>query len=121
MATRYIGDAVVRIAYHDSGDYRGTVSAGGHAWRFSDLHAPKVGGAANRFGYDSPEAYDEQAAAAVAFGSYYTSHNRGGDCPDWAPFPECADAISEATQCETDDQGRYSVRRSANGKVRVCS
>ena len=121
MARRYIGDATIRIAYHDEGDYRGTVSAGGRTWHFRDLHAPRMGGAANRHGYDSPEAYDEQAASAVVFGAYYTTHNRGDDCPDWAPTPEVADAIEEAVQCNQNDSGSYAVRRSPKGPERFCS
>lgn len=121
MATRYIGSAVVRIQYHDSGDYRGTVRADGHTWAFRDLHAPRMGGAANTHGYDSSEAYDEQAASAVAFGSYYTTHNRGDDCPAWAPSPETADAIDGAVSWAQNDSGEYAVRRSPNGPERFRS
>lgn len=115
MAKRYIGDAVVTIVYHDSGDYRGTVRAGDHSWHFEDLHAPRMGFS---FAYDSPEAYDEMARSAVSFGSYYTTHNRGDDTPEWAPPPEVADAIDEAVGWAQDDQGTYEVRRSPSGKAR---
>lgn len=120
MAKRYIGDAVVTIAYHDSGDYRGSVKVGRHTWAFRDLHAPPAG---HRKGvsYDSPEAYDSMAAAAVTFGSYYSSHNRGSDTPDWAPRPEVADTIEEATSWATDDRGRYAVSRSPGGPTRWAS
>jgi hypothetical protein len=114
MAKRYIGDAVVTIQYHDAGDYRGTISAGGYHWRFDSLRAPAVGHGAG-VGYDSPEAYDSMAKSAVVFGSYYTTHNRGADTPDWAPRLEVADAIEEATSWAMDDQGNYAVRRSKNG------
>lgn len=117
MAKRYIGDAVIRIEYHDAGDYRGTVSAGGHVWRFANLHAPLIGHGPG-VGYDSPEAYDSMAASAVSFGSYYTTHNRGDDCPEWAPPSEVADAIQEATQCDMTDQGDYLIRRSPKGPAR---
>src|ERR1700678_2363160 len=114
MAKRYIGDAVITIEYHDSGDYRGTVRAGNHAWRFDDLHAPAMGFS---HAYDSPEAYDKMAGSAASFASYYTTHNRGDDVPDWAPPPEVADAIEEAVGWAQDDRGEYEVRRSPKGKV----
>lgn len=109
MAKRYIGDATVTIKYDDAGDYRGTVSAHGHHWRFSNLHPPRAG---FDFAYDSPAAYDKMAASAVGFGGYYTTHNRGDDLPDWAPSAETADAISDATGWAMDDRGDYDVRRS---------
>lgn len=112
---RYIGDAVIDIAYHDAGDYRGTVTAGGHTWSFDRLMAPAAGmGVA----YDSPEAYDKMAASAVGFGSYYTTGNRGDDTPDWAPSAAVADAISEATAWAQDDKGQYDVRRTPGGRAR---
>ncbi len=109
MAKRRIGDAIVRIVYHDAGDYRGTVSAGEHVWRFADLCAPC--GFGSGVAYDSPEAYDAMAESAVSFGSYYTTHNRGGDVPDWAPPVEVADAIDEAVGCALNDDGTYQVTR----------
>jgi hypothetical protein len=108
MAIRYIGDAVIRITYRDCGDYAGTVTANGHTWRFADLHAPRCG---FQFAYDSPRAYDEMARSATTFGSYYTTHNRGDDTPDWAPAPEVADAIDKAVAWASDDQGTYTVSR----------
>lgn len=113
MARRYIGDAVISVEYegtnfasnHDN--YRGTITAYGKSWKFD-----KVGIPGSRHAADSPLAYDKAAAAAVAFGSYYTTHNRGDDVPEWAPAPETADAIDEATSIVMDDQGRYLVRRS---------
>lgn len=65
MATRFIGNATIRITYHDEGDYRGTVSADGHVHHFSGLHDPPS--AVLTFGADSPEAYDRMASAAVSF------------------------------------------------------
>jgi len=120
MAKRYIGDAVITIAYHDSGDYRGSIKAGRYTWAFRDLHAPRAGHGAG-IGYDSPEAYDSMAASAVGFGSYYTRGNRGSDTPDWAPRAEVADAISEATSWAQDDQGSYAVARSPKGATRWMS
>lgn len=123
MATRYIGDAKITITYRDRGDYAGTacVPVGRshkekRCWRFDGLRAPAVG-----FGpgiaYDSPEAYDEMAESAVSFGSYYTTHNRGDDVPDWAPAPEVADAISDATSLAMYGGGGSRVRRSKEGAV----
>lgn len=117
MAKRYIGDAIITIQYRDRGDYAGTIRAGGHTWHFEDLYAPAGG---LPFAYDSPEAYDKMAAAAVSFGSYYTTHNRGSDTPEWAPPAEVADAIEEATAWATDEEGKglYEVRRSPGGQGR---
>jgi hypothetical protein len=114
MARRYIGDAVVNIKYRDRGDYAGTVSAGGHTWRFEDLHAPAGG---LPYAYDSPQAYDKMAESAVGFASYYTSYNRGEDTPEWAPSAETADAIAEASQWAQDDRGEYEVRRSKSASA----
>ena len=115
MAKRYIGDAVVTIEYGDDGAYHGNVRFGQYVWKFGDLHAPRMG---FRFAYDSPEAYDEMAQNAVSFGSYYTTHNRGDDVPDWAPPPEVADAIEEAVGYAQRDDGTYEVKRSQTGKAR---
>lgn len=115
MAKRYIGDAVVRIVYHDEGDYRGTISAGGRVWPFRDLRAPRMGGAANCYGYDSPEAYDEQAASAVSFGQ----HQEQG-C-EWAADRATAVAIGDATAWASVEDGSYEVRRSPKGQSRWVS
>ncbi len=109
MAKRYIGDAVITIHYDDRHqDYRGSIAAGGKTWRFTDLHGPRAGFSHS---VDSPLAYDKMAASAVGFGSYYSSHNRGDDLPDWAPSAATADAIDEATAYEQNDRGEYRVRR----------
>lgn len=113
MAIRQIGDAIIRIKYRDRGDYAGTITTPeGHRWRFEDLHAPKVGFGAN-VAYDSPKAYDKMAEAAVSFGSYYTTMNRGDETPSWAPPAEVADAIEEAAIGAMDPEGRgtYTVTR----------
>jgi hypothetical protein len=117
MATRYIGDAVVDIEYQDNNEYSGTITAGGQTWKFDSLYPPAIG-FGRGVGYDSSRAYDEMARSAVSFGSYYTSHNRGDDTPDWAPPEKVADAIDEATGWAQDDQGTYEVRRSAKGQAR---
>ena len=120
MAKRYIGDAVITITYHDTAedpraaDYRGTIQAGGHTWKFDGLHAPASG---FRFAYDSPQAYDEMAVSAVGFATYYSWNNRGDDTPSWAPSADVADAIAEATQWAQDDRGKYEVRRTPKGKA----
>ncbi len=121
MATRYIGDAVVRIEYVGEEDgrsmYKGTVRAGKKTWRFSDLGSP-VGGF--RFASDHPRAYDAMAASAVAFGSYYTTDNRperGSDELRGMPSGAVADAISEATSWAQDDRGEFAVRRSKKGEA----
>ena len=112
MPRRFIGDAVVDIHYrgHIAGrdEYTGHIKAGGRVWKFDSLFPPPAG---FRFGYDSPEAYDRMAEAAVSFGAYYTSGNRGDDLPDWAPPHKTADAINEATIDAMKDNGRYNVTR----------
>jgi hypothetical protein len=65
MATRYSGEAVIRVAYTDAGDYRCTVSCGGHSETFTVV-APAAGFGAG-VAYDAPRAYDATARAALAF------------------------------------------------------
>jgi hypothetical protein len=122
---RYIGDAVITIENVGRTDdnrakYEGTVRVGKYTWKFDDL-ASGVGGVSSGRGYgypdDSPEAYDAMAGSAVSFASYYTTHNRGDDAPEWAPPPEVADAIDEAVGWAQRDNGEYEVRRSPKGKV----
>jgi hypothetical protein len=110
MAIRYIGSAIIDIRYRDRGDYAGRIVAGKCSWRFQDLHAPQAGLGAG-VAYDSSKAYDKMAGSAVSFGSYFTSDNRGEDTPDWAPEPDVADAINDATAWAMDDKGNYDVRR----------
>lgn len=118
MARRYIGLARVYITYHDDGTYRGTITVRRHRWAFRDLKAPPLG-FLPPVAYDSSAAYDRMAGDAVAFGAYYTAHNRGVgvDVPDWAPSAEVADAIDEATAWTQDDRGVYAVARSRGGKA----
>jgi len=110
MAKRYIGDAVITIAYRDQGDYAGTIRAGGYTWRFDNLW-PSQSGFGPGIGYDSPEAYDQMAQSAVNFGSNPSEES-------WSPSEEVASAIADATQGAMDDQGNYEVRRSAKGMAR---
>jgi len=125
MATRYIGDARVSVRYDGYRSphmqYSGRVSvpaASGRSrtWSFDGIGISEHThtGAA-----DSAEAFDKAAAAAVGFGSYFTSDNRGDDVPAWAPSEDVADAISEATGWATDEEGRglFAVRRSKDGPV----
>lgn len=115
MATRYIGDATIRISYLDDGTYAGTVSVKRRSgeklvWKFDELRPPQIGHGRG-IAYDSPKAYDRMAGSAVSFGAYYTTFNRGDDTPSWAPTAEIADAIDEATSWAMDDQGNHDVRR----------
>lgn len=118
MARRYIGDAVITIEYDGEQDgrsqYKGTVRAGKHTWKFDNLGSPMGG---FRTGSDSAQAYDEMAQSAVSFGSYYSSGNRGDDTPEWAPSEEIADAINDAVGFAQRDDGTYEVKRSPSGKA----
>lgn len=122
--TRYIGRLKVSVGeYHGGYDgrwyYRGYIQTpSGKKWHFSDL-ASGVGGYRGAGGSDSPVAYDHAAVSAVSFASYYTTHNRGDDLPDWAPPAEVADEIeneSYAALAEGGNENRFYVRRSRNGK-----
>lgn len=81
MATRYSGNATIRMVYQDSGDYACTVSVAGRNVWTGTVGAPAVG-FGDGIAYDSPDAYDETARAALAFAEDET----GGDAiqPDWA-------------------------------------
>lgn len=115
MAKRYIGEAIIEIKYvgttrDGQEEYRGRVLTAFARWPFDSLYAPAFGFGSG-IAYDSATAYDRMAESAISFASYYTTDNRGDDVPDWAPMPETADAICEATQFASDDQGNYTVRR----------
>jgi hypothetical protein len=114
-ATRYIGDAKIVIGWNDAKDaYEGYVKVGKLKQTFSDLHGP-------RSNADSAEAYDTMAVSIVGFLSYYTTHNRGDDLPDWAPPADFADALEDAIAGASDEEGRgmYLVRRTKSGKGRL--
>lgn len=121
MARRYIGDAVIHIEYDDETEaYRGTVVANGHAWKFDQLKRARILMQGEGSAVDSSRAYDSMAASAVSFGGYFTTHNRGDGLPDWSPPASVADAINEATQLETDEEGKglYFVKRTPKGPGR---
>jgi hypothetical protein len=110
MARRYCGSVKVVIAYRDRGDYTGVVVAGERGefvWQFAELDPPACGFGPG-VGYDSAQAYDRMAAAAISFGAYYTTHNRA-DAPSWAPPAEVADAIAEGAFVH--DDGEPAIRR----------
>jgi hypothetical protein len=118
MAKRYIGDATVDVRYvGESGgrpQYAGRITLpGGRKWPFKDLGGPMSGGGA----VDSPTTLSKMAASAVSFASYYTTHNRGDDVPDWAPPEDLADDIESATSWAQSDNGEFEVhaRRPKSG------
>jgi hypothetical protein len=64
MAKRYSGLATVTLTYDDRrGDYKASVSVGGHSVWSGRVGAPRSGGGA----VDSPKAYDDTAHAAISF------------------------------------------------------
>lgn len=94
-----IGVAKVSIRYLDNDTYEGWIKVPGPnkvAWKFTDLKCAPVGFGAG-VAYDSHRALEKMAYSAVSFGSYYSTHNRGEDTPDWAPSADVADAICAAT------------------------
>lgn len=110
MAIRYCGELTIRIHFTGS-DYQGTIShAGRHLWTFDAIETPIVGWGKG-VGYDSPTAYDMAAEGAVGFGSYYTTHNRSWNVPEWAPKPGNADTIDERAELTPDGSGEYVIRR----------
>ncbi len=109
---RKIGDALIFIEIDEDRQeerawYKGVVIARGEIWEFSDLGAPPNWDLA----WDSDEAYDEMAASAISFGSYYSSYNRGNDVPKWAPPAHIADAIEAETSWAQDDRRIYEIER----------
>lgn len=112
MARRYVGNLCVYINYSDRDDesYHGSIVVDGQRWAFDGLKAPPAG-LGDGVSYDSSEAYDKMADAALSFGSYYTTWNRGDDTPDWAPAAEVADAIDREACCYMVDCGEYEMRR----------
>lgn len=82
MAIRYSGNATIRVVYRDSGDYACTVSVAGRNVWTGTVGAPAVGFGVG-IAYDSPEAYDEAARAALAF----AEDDTGGD----TIRPDCAE------------------------------
>lgn len=69
MAVRYCGNARIRVLYRDEGDYRCSVSVEGvRLWR--GFVSPPAAGYGPGISYDSPEAYDLTARAALAFAEH---------------------------------------------------
>ena len=123
MATRYIGDLKITLVDYDPPGrhdgrwyYKGTVSIGKHSWKFDTL-GTGVGGIRGAGGSDSDVAYDEMAASAVGFATYYTPDNRGSDTPDWAPPGAVARAFEDAAW-DSGENGGYYVRRSKSRETR---
>jgi hypothetical protein len=106
---RKIGDACIYLKPSRHGEgWEGYIEIGNEVvWEFDDLHPPKI----RLAGQDDEDLIDGLAASAVSFGSYYSTHNRGDDVPDWAPPADMADRIEEATQFVQDDQGNFEVER----------
>jgi len=112
---RYIGELEIRLQYcgrtsDNRAKYLGNiVLPDGRKWNFADLQSG-VGCPGTR-----PEDFDEMAESAVSFATYYTSHNRGDDTPDWAPPAELADAIEEASYSGMAEDSGYIVLRKREG------
>ena len=88
-----VGDCYVNL-HEDRYGYCGSVYADPStdpsdrvSWHFDHLRGPAIG------------VHDERSLAisVCSFGGYYTSDNRGDDLPDWAPEPDIADAINNAS------------------------
>ena len=66
MAERFSGDLKINVEYDDRGFYRTSVSREGRVlWR--GRVRPPAAGFGRGVAYDSPEAYDETARAALSF------------------------------------------------------
>lgn len=77
MARRFFGDTIkVYISYNSDTDaYEGKVTAQERGqkrvvWAFDDLKAPPIGHGAG-VAYDSPQAYDRMACAALSFCQHF--------------------------------------------------
>jgi hypothetical protein len=97
MAKRYSGNLQISVIYDDKGHYRTSVSSSGKSlWR--GVVNPAPAGFGPGIAYDSPKAYDEVAASALAF----ADHEVGG-LGDEAEFDE--------------DLTGYLIRRSPRNKT----
>jgi hypothetical protein len=90
MASRYCGQLKITVLYTDQGDYRASVQAGkAQLWK-GRIGAPPAG-----FGpgvaYDSPEAYDSTAHAALSFAA-----DDGADLDHLANFNAHGYALTRA-------------------------
>ena len=80
MALRYSGDLQIRVTYQDRGDYKASVTTlRGPSRRWSGYVSPAPAGFGRGVAYDSPQAYDEIAHAALSFAAYSDEDRRGGD------------------------------------------
>jgi hypothetical protein len=78
MAKRYSGNLQINVTYDDHNFYRTSVSRGGKLlWRGT------VGPVVKGIGYNSPQAYDEVASAALSF-----ADNEVGGIGDEAKYNE---------------------------------
>jgi len=111
MIRRYIGDLEIRLRYcgrspDNRAKYIGyIILPDRQRYNFNDL-CSGVGSPGTR-----AKDYDEMAKSAVSFASYYTTHNRGDDLPDWAPTAKMADAIDNAAIDGMKEEGGYEIRR----------
>ena len=104
MIKRYCGELEIGLQFtgrnrpENRATYCGYVKLpDGRRWNFADLQSG-VGASGDR-----PENFDQMAESAVSFATYWTTHNRGDDTPDWAPAAELADAFNDAAEVGTCD------------------
>lgn len=101
-----VGEARVYIDFDEGqGVFFGYITAHGHTWAFNDLRQAPLGPTG-----DDKEWYAKAISAAVSFGTYYTSSNRSGEVPSWAPPAETADALADATSEAYRVTGEYDVK-----------
>ncbi|MFA4971389.1 MAG: hypothetical protein WC683_02165 [bacterium] len=121
MATRYIGDAKIRVEYLGRSKYSGTVEVGGIKIGFED-QAPKSWEDEYGTVVDTrePMAYDQIAAMAVgSIVSFSTAAREAGEeRPPWGPSTADADAIEKATRKARGGKFGYDVERSRPAAVR---
>jgi hypothetical protein len=103
MIKRYCGELEIGLHYcgrtpDNRAKYLGYLKLpDGRRWRFADLHS-RVGADGTR-----PQDFDSMAQSAVGFATYWTSHNRGHDTPEWAPPADLADAFDSAAELGEKD------------------
>jgi hypothetical protein len=130
MATRYSGEAVVRVTWVDTtktscphgGHYRATVSVRGRNLWSGTICAPQH----LTMGVDSPEAYDDTARAALAF----AEDDVGSEVGDHVAFDaDLTDRwVGRSPRDAWDGRGRQrgdrrrpSQCRSASGRFTRCA
>ena len=70
MAIRYSGGLKINVIYRDNGDYRAVITEYGprrSLQREVHIIRPATSGFGRGVAYDSPQAYDEMAHAALSF------------------------------------------------------